>query len=57
MSVQLDGKVMLVTGTSGGIDDDNMEINGATIPIDRCWSTGYGVSLIFASAGSAGVPE
>ena len=38
-------------------DDDNMEINGATIPIDRCWSTGYGVSLIFASAGSAGVPE
>jgi len=37
-------------------DEDNMEINGATIPIDRCWSTGYGVSLIFASAGSAGVP-
>jgi meso-butanediol dehydrogenase / (S,S)-butanediol dehydrogenase / diacetyl reductase len=35
--------------------EDNMEINGATIPIDRCWSTGYGVSLIFASAGSAGV--
>lgn len=35
-------------------DEDNMEINGATIPIDRCWSTGYGVSLIFASAGSAG---
>jgi NAD(P)-dependent dehydrogenase (short-subunit alcohol dehydrogenase family) len=38
-------------------DDDNMEINGATIPIDRCWSTGYGVSLIFGSAGSAGVPS
>jgi NAD(P)-dependent dehydrogenase (short-subunit alcohol dehydrogenase family) len=37
-------------------DEDNVEINGATIPIDRCWSTGYGVSLIFASAGSAGVP-
>jgi meso-butanediol dehydrogenase / (S,S)-butanediol dehydrogenase / diacetyl reductase len=37
-------------------DDDNMEINGATIPIDRCWSTGFGVSLIFGSAGAAGVP-
>ena len=37
-------------------DDDNEEINGATIPLDRCWSTGYGVSLIFASAGMAGVP-
>ena len=36
-------------------DDDNVEINGATIPVDRCWSTGYGVSLIFGSAGSAGV--
>lgn len=34
-------------------DDDNMEINGATIPIDRCWSTGYGVTALFAMSAQA----
>jgi NAD(P)-dependent dehydrogenase (short-subunit alcohol dehydrogenase family) len=36
-------------------DSDNREITGATITIDRSWSTGYGVSNIFGAAAMAGV--
>jgi NAD(P)-dependent dehydrogenase (short-subunit alcohol dehydrogenase family) len=36
-------------------DSDNREITGATITIDRSWSTGFGVSGIFGAAAMAGV--